>query len=106
MTLSIKDFKKDIDSNIKSGDDELKKAHDELAKSVKEVTLKSLDEHKESVKYEGVAFTLDFFCNPNCEGEKDIKEICCEVMKTFCEKKESDACGEYEKYDYRLKNID
>jgi len=106
LTLSIKDFKKDIDSNIKSGDDELKKAHDELAKSVKEVTLKSLDEHKESVKYEGVAFTLDFFCNPNCEGEKDIKEICCEVMKTFCEKKESDACGEYEKYDYRLKNID
>ena len=108
MTLCIKDFKKDVDTNVKTGDDELKKAQEELAKSVKEVSLKTMEEHKESVKYEGVAFTLDFVCDPGCEdcGDKDITEICCKVMNTFCGEGEECGCGQKDKKQYSYQNID
>jgi gas vesicle protein len=104
LTLTIKDFKKDIDTNVKSSADELKNAQDELAKAVKEVSLKTLDEHKVSVNYEGIAFTMDFLCNPDCQ-DGNIVDLCCKVMNTFCD----DICGDEKpegKPEYKYQNAD
>ncbi len=104
VTLVIKDFKKDTDANVKTSADELKKAQDELAAAIKDVSLKTLEEHKESVKYEGVAFTMDFLCEPTCD-DGDITELCCKVMSTFCG---TDCCDDTvaNKDTYSWKNTD
>ena len=104
LTLCIKEFKKNIDDNIKSNAEDLKKAQDDLAKSVQEVSLRTLDEHKESVKYEGIAFTVDFICNPVCDNLGDIDELCCKVMKTFCG--DDVPCGDGGKPGYTAPEID
>ena len=104
VTLVIKDFKKDVDANVKTSTDELKKAQDDLAAAVKDVSLKTLEEHKESVKYEGVAFTMDFLCDPICD-DGDITDLCCKVMSTFCG---TDCCDDTvaSKDTYSWKNAD
>ena len=107
VAVCAKDFKKNIDDNIKSSADELKKAQDELATCVKEVSTKTMEEHAATTLYEGNAFALDFICWPDCDNEEDISELCCKVMETLCSDIE---CGDpkesKKEYDYKKKNID
>ena len=106
-TICAQEFKKDIDENVKSSAEKVKTSHSELASCIKDSSLKEIEEHKHSSKYEGVAFTLDFVCcdcKADCRCENvDIDDICCKVMATFC--KESN-CEDDDKpsYPYQEKN--
>lgn len=80
-----KEFKGDIDKNVKDNTAELAKAQEELAKIIKELSVTVLEGHKASTEFEGTAFTLDFVCSPDSCDDGRIQEICCKVQATLCD---------------------
>lgn len=97
MATCANEFKKNIDENVKNSTEDLKKAQEELAASVKEVSLKTVEGHKETTLYEGAAFALEFVCDPECCSNESISKLCAEVTRNSCgDVKEvpTDPCGE------------
>ena len=108
VAASVKEFKKNVDENIKSSEGEVKKAQEELSKAVKEVTTKTMEEHKDTTKYEGTAFALEFVCQPDCDKEDDIATICEKVMITLCGDPNAPQTPpmKFKRYPWAEKNID
>lgn len=112
VAACVKDFKKNVDENVKGSTDELAKAHDELAKAAKEVATKTMEEHKHTSLYEGTAFALEFVCEPGCDDPKipeapTIPDLCDKVRQTLCNDKDSASSSSPTKtYSYMDKNYD
>lgn len=85
---TIKAFKTDVDTNVKDRAVDVTKAQEDLAKTIKELATKTLEEHKATSTYEGIAFTLDFVCNDDrcCDVPSldDKSNLCKGFVNCFC----------------------
>jgi hypothetical protein len=82
LQAKVKEFKSDLDGNVKERTDEVKKSHEEYAAAVVEFSKKTSDKRKKSVYLEGLAFSLDFICLPT-DPDSEIDIICEKVKDTF-----------------------
>ncbi len=84
---TIKAFKTDVDTNVKDRAGDVGKAQEDLAKTIKDLATKTLEEHKVTASYEGVAFTLDFVCNDDrCKDVPPLNgNLCDDFMNCFCD---------------------